>query len=119
VIEKHFTLRRADGGVDSAFSLEPEELAALVTESERAHLSLGTVNYTLSEKEQRNLQFKRSLYFVKNLRSGEEITAEHVRSIRPSTGLHTRYYEDIIGKKVATDVTAGSPVTWNAILNEQ
>lgn len=119
VIEKHFTLRRADGGVDSAFSLEPEEIAALVTESERAYLSLGTVNYALSEKEQRNLQFKRSLYFVKSLKSGEEIKAEHVRSIRPSTGLHTRYYEDIIGKKVTTDVIAGSPVTWSAILNEQ
>jgi N-acetylneuraminate synthase len=115
IIEKHFTLSRADGGVDSAFSLEPEELSSLVLESERAYLSLGSVNYELSEKEKKSLQFKRSLFFVKDLKEGDMITAEHVKSIRPGTGLHTRDYDKLIGKKVAINIKAGSPVSWSCI----
>ncbi|NSL89783.1 pseudaminic acid synthase [Chitinophaga sp. Mgbs1] len=116
VIEKHFTLSRADGGVDSAFSLEPQELTALVTESERAFLSLGSVNYNLSEKEKKSLQFKRSLFFVKDLAEGETITTEHVRSIRPGIGLHTREFDSVIGKKAATNIKAGSPVSWTTLV---
>ena len=116
VIEKHFTLRRADGGVDSAFSLEPAEFENLVIETERAFLSLGKVNYELSEKEKRNLQFKRSLYVVKDMQAGEIITPEHIRSIRPGNGLHTRHYEKIIGKIAKTDVKAGTPLSLNHIL---
>ena len=115
VIEKHFTLRRSDGGVDSAFSLEPEELSSLVRESERAYLSLGSVNYELSDKEKKNLQFKRSLFFVKDLNEGDIITAEHIKSIRPGTGLHTRDYDKLIGKKVTINIKAGSPVAWSYI----
>ncbi|POY39121.1 pseudaminic acid synthase [Solitalea longa] len=115
VIEKHFTLRRADGGVDSTFSLEPEEMKALVIESERAFLAMGKVNYTLSDKEKNSLQFKRSLFVVKDLEAGEEFSAENVKSIRPANGLHTRYYDQILGKKAKTAIKAGTPLAWNLV----
>src|SRR5689334_7667654 len=115
VIEKHFTLKRADGGVDSAFSLEPEELRNLVIETERAFLSLGKVNYELTEKEKKGLQFKRSLYIVKDIRAGEVITPQHIRSIRPGNGLHTRHYEDLIGKIIKVNAKAGTPVSFSMV----
>ncbi|MGN6617971.1 MAG: pseudaminic acid synthase [Ilyomonas sp.] len=115
VIEKHMTLNRDEGGVDAAFSLEPSEFKNLTIEVERAFLSLGKVSYELTEKEKKSLQFKRSLYIVKDLRAGETITAEHVRSIRPNKGIHTRYYEDIIGKVASTDVKAGTPLSFEII----
>jgi N-acetylneuraminate synthase len=118
VIEKHVTLRRADGGVDSAFSLEPDELKSLVVETERAYLAMGQVNYTLTPKESNSLQFKRSLYVVKNVKAGEAFTADNVRSIRPANGLHTRYYDDILGKTATTDIQAGTALGWNLIANE-
>ncbi len=107
VIEKHLTLSRAEGGVDAAFSLEPEEFKNLVIETERAFLALGQVNYELSEKEKKSLQFKRSLYVVKDLEAGEIITSEHIRSIRPG------HYEDIIGKIIRKNVKAGTPVSFD------
>jgi pseudaminic acid synthase len=110
VIEKHLTLSRAEGGVDAAFSLEPAEFKSLVIEAERAFAGLGKVTYALSDKEKKSLQFKRSLYLVKNIKAGEAITAEHVRSIRPANGLHTKYYEAIIGKTMKADATAGTPL---------
>jgi pseudaminic acid synthase len=115
VVEKHFTLRRADGGVDSTFSLEPEELKNLVIESERAFLAMGKVNYELSEKEQKSLQFKRSLYVVEDMKMGDLFTPQNVRSIRPAHGLHTRYYEDIITKKASKDIQAGTALAWELI----
>ena len=115
VIEKHFTLRRADGGVDSAFSLEPEEFKNLVIESERAWLGLGKINYELTDKEKKSLQFKRSLYLVKDIAAGETITPGHVRSIRPGNGLHTRYYDNVIGKKIKSDIKAGTPLNFDLI----
>jgi pseudaminic acid synthase len=111
VLEKHFTLRRADGGVDSSFSLEPEELKNLVIESERAFLAMGKVNYILSEKEQKSLQYKRSLYVVEPMLAGEVFSETNVRSIRPSNGLHTRYYEEILGKKATQDIDAGTALS--------
>lgn len=111
IIEKHFTLSRADGGVDSSFSLEPEELKNLVIETERAFLSLGKVNYILSEKEKKSLQFKRSLYVVKDMIKGEAFTALNVRSIRPGNGLHTRYYDSIVTKHANQDIKAGTPLS--------
>jgi pseudaminic acid synthase len=115
VLEKHFTLRRADGGVDSTFSLEPEELKNLVIESERAFLAMGKVSYELSEKEQKSLQFKRSLYVVEDMKMGDLFTPQNVRSIRPAHGLHTRYYEDIITKKASKDIQAGTALAWELI----
>jgi N-acetylneuraminate synthase len=112
VIEKHFTLDRSEGGIDSAFSLEPEELQELVSETERCFLALGNINYELSEKEKKSLQFKRSLYIVKDIVAGEIITKAHVRSIRPGNGLHTRYYDEVIGQIAKIDAKAGSPVSF-------
>ncbi|GGD41678.1 sialic acid synthase [Emticicia aquatilis] len=115
VLEKHFTLRRADGGVDSAFSLEPEELKNLVIESERAFLAMGKVNYILSEKEQKSLQYKRSLYVVEPMKAGDVFSEKNVRSIRPSNGLHTRYYDEILGKTATQDIEAGTALSWNLV----
>jgi len=115
VLEKHVTLRRADGGVDSAFSLEPHELKNLVIESERAFLAMGQVNYTLTPKEQNSLQFKRSLYVVQPMQAGEPFTPANVRSIRPANGLHTRYYEQILGQAAAQNIKAGTALSWDLI----
>ena len=118
VLEKHVTLRRADGGVDSAFSLEPDELKSLVIETERAYLAMGQVSYTLTPKEEKSLQFKRSLYVVHDMKAGEQFTSENVRSIRPANGLHTRYYETILGKAATQNITAGTALSWNLIAKE-
>jgi sialic acid synthase SpsE len=111
IIEKHFTLSRADGGVDSSFSLEPDELKNLVVESERAFLSLGKVNYILSDKEKKSLQFKRSLYVVKDVKAGEAFTSSNVRSIRPGNGLHTRNYDAVLTKKANQNIKAGTALS--------
>ncbi len=115
VLEKHFTLRRADGGVDSSFSLEPEELKNLVIESERAFLAMGKVNYVLSEKEQKSLQYKRSLYVVEPMQAGEIFSEKNIRSIRPSNGLHTRYYDEILGKTATQNIEAGTALSWGLV----
>ena len=115
VLEKHFTLRRADGGVDSSFSLEPEELKNLVIESERAFLAMGKVNYILTEKEQKSLQYKRSLYVVEPMKLGDVFSEKNVRSIRPSNGLHTRCYDEILGKTATQDIEAGTALSWKLV----
>lgn len=115
VIEKHVTLSRADGGVDSTFSLEPHELKSLVIESERAFLAMGQVSYTLTPREQKSLLHKRSLYVVNDVKAGEPFTPRNVRSIRPASGLHTRYYDDILGKTASQDITAGTALAWSLI----
>jgi N-acetylneuraminate synthase len=115
LIEKHFTLRRADGGVDSAFSMEPAELAQLVTESERAWRSLGKVSYGPTEAEKKSLQFRRSLYIVKDLKAGEALTRDNVRSIRPGLGLPTKYLEQVLGRCVRRDVARGTALTWDLL----
>lgn len=117
VLEKHVTLRRADGGVDSAFSLEPHELKNLVIETERAQLAMGQVSYTLTPKEAKSLQFKRSLYVVQNMKAGDPFTPDTVRSIRPANGLHTRHYDDIIGKTATQNISAGTALDWTLIAN--
>lgn len=115
VIEKHFTLRRADGGVDSAFSLEPEELAALVTESERAWRALGKVTYGHTQSEVQSLAFRRSLYVTRDLRAGELLSHDNVRAIRPGHGLPPKYLDQIIGMRVSRDVKRGTPVKWDIL----
>ena len=111
VIEKHFTLRRSDGGVDSAFSLEPAELKMLVEETERAWLSLGKIHYGILEAERKSLNYKRSLYAVKDIKEGEFFSKENVRVIRPGDGLHPKYYDIIIGKKARTNIPKGTPLS--------
>ena len=115
VIEKHFTLSRSDGGVDSTFSLEPAELASLVTETERAWQSLGVVTYGPSESELKSLIFRRSLYVAQDMKDGDIFTKESLRVVRPGKGLHPRFYEQLLGKPVKRDVRKGTPVDWSLI----
>jgi len=115
VIEKHFTLNRADGGVDSAFSLEPSELSSLVVESERAFLALGNVQYGIQETETKSKLFKRSIYVAKDIKAGETLTAEHIKIIRPDLGLSPRYYDLVIGRQVKKDISAGTPLNFDLI----
>jgi len=115
VIEKHFTLSRAEGGVDAAFSLEPAEMAQLVRECRTAALALGTVSYERAEQEQKSLQFRRSLYVVEDMKAGDVFTEKNLRRIRPGMGLSPKYYDIILGKKVNHDIARGTPVQWNLI----
>jgi pseudaminic acid synthase len=115
VIEKHFTLRRADGGVDSAFSMEPEELKLLVHESERAYLALGHVQTEVQEAEKKSLLYKRSIYVSSDLKIGDQLSAENLRIIRPALGLAPKYWEDVLGLKINQDIKAGTPLSWEAI----
>lgn len=113
VIEKHFTLRRADGGVDSTFSLEPEELKALVIETERAFFSLGNIQYGVQQAETKSLLFKRSIYVSKDIAPGELFSADNLRIIRPGDGLAPKFLDQIIGKTAKTAFKAGTPLTWD------
>ena len=115
VIEKHFTLNRADGGVDSTFSMEPSEMAQLVTETQNAWQALGKVSYGATEAEKKSIQFRRSLYVVKDMKAGELLTAENLRAIRPGLGLAPKYYDTVIGKSVNKTIKRGTPLTWNFI----
>lgn len=116
VVEKHFTLNRADGGVDSSFSMEPAEMAQLVIETERAWQSLGKVSYGATAAEQRSIQFRRSLYIVSDLKAGDVLTAKNVRAIRPGLGLPTKYLEQVLGKQVKHDVKRGTGLSWNLLV---
>lgn len=115
VIEKHFTLRRADGGVDSAFSLEPEELRTLVVESERAWLALGQVQYGVQRAEEKSRLFKRSVYAAKDIKAGESLTKENIRVIRPGLGLAPKHYDTLLGKAAKQDIKAGTPLNWDLV----
>lgn len=115
VIEKHFTLSRADGGVDSAFSMEPAEMVQLMLETDRAWRSLGKVSYGPTEAEKKSLQYRRSLYVVKDMKAGEVFTAETVRSIRPGLGLPTKYINVVLGKKAIRDIRRGTALDWEMI----
>ncbi|WP_133273263.1 pseudaminic acid synthase [Hymenobacter radiodurans] len=115
VIEKHVTLRRADGGVDSAFSLEPEEVAALVTETERAWQALGQIQYGVQRAEEKSRLYKRSLYVAQDIRAGDLFTKENLRVVRPGDGLAPRYYEPLLGKPARQNLRAGTPLTWEAL----
>lgn len=115
VIEKHFTLRRADGGVDSTFSMEPDEMRQLVVETERAHQALGEVRYGPTDKEKASLVFRRSLYFVEDMKAGDTITDKNLRAIRPGHGLPPKYYSSLLGKKVNRDIKRGTPASLDLI----
>ncbi len=116
VVEKHFTLSRADGGVDAAFSLEPEEMKALVVETERAWRALGEISYGTSEDEKPSLKHRRSLYIVKDLKAGDVLTEENLRAIRPGLGLPPKYLPIVIGKQIKKDVQRGTPLAWELLL---
>lgn len=111
IIEKHFTLDRKGGGPDDSFSLEPEDLAALCRDTKVAWKALGKVDYGRKSSEQGNVQFRRSLYFVKDMKPGEVITPECVRSVRPGFGVAPKYLDRVIGQKVSRSINANTPVT--------
>ena len=115
VIEKHFTLDRSDGGIDSAFSLEPSEMAQLVEESKRAWQSLGVISYGPTTTEDNSLQYRRSLYVIKDIKVGDILSEDNIRAIRPGLGLPTKYLSYFYGKKVTKDLTRGTPVTWDIL----
>jgi sialic acid synthase SpsE len=115
VIETHFTTSRADGGVDSAFSMEPAEMQALVVETQRARQALGHITYGPTEKEKKSMKFRRSIYITKDLKAGDILTKENLRVIRPGYGLSPKYYEQLLGKKVGKDLPTGTPADWNIL----
>lgn len=115
VIEKHFTIRRSDGGVDSTFSLEPDEMKMLVVETERAWQSLGKVTYGPTEAEKPSLRFRRSLYIAKDMSAGEVLTPETLRIVRPGMGLPPKYYDVLLGRRVNCNLKKGTAVMWDIV----
>jgi N-acetylneuraminate synthase len=115
VIEKHFTLDRADGGVDSDFSLEPAEMRTLQVESERAWSALGGVRYGPTDAEQAALRFRRSIYIAQDMRAGDVLTHENLRCVRPGLGLPPKFYEMLLGRPVTRDVCKGTPMEWTLV----
>lgn len=115
VIEKHMTLSRDDGGPDAAFSMEPDEFAAMVADVRACESALGTVLYAPTAKEMVSRSFRRSLFVVKDMAAGETFTPDNLRSIRPAAGMHTRYYDDLLGKTATRAIEAGTPLTWDDV----
>jgi pseudaminic acid synthase len=116
IIEKHFTLSRADPGPDSAFSLEPHEFKAMVDAVRETEKALGSVCYEVSEREMASRVFRRSLFAVNDIEAGEEFTEENVRSIRPGYGLPPKYLSTVLGRKAAGKVTKGTPLSWDLMI---
>ena len=115
IIEKHLCLRRADGGPDGAFSLEPEEFKAMVDAVRTAEKALGTPQFAPGERESNSLRFRRSLFVVEDVKQGELFTQKNVRSIRPSDGLHPRHLNEVLGRRAASDIERGTPLSWNLV----
>ena len=118
IIEKHFTLDREGGGPDDSFSLEPDELAALCRGTRTAWAALGHVDYGRKSSEQGNVQFRRSLYFVKDMKAGDVITSECIRSVRPGYGLPPKYYDRIVGSRAKVDISANSACSFDKIVQK-
>ncbi|MBQ4416835.1 MAG: pseudaminic acid synthase [Butyrivibrio sp.] len=115
VVEKHLTLARADGGVDSAFSMEPAEFKKMVDDIRVIEKALGRATYDLTEKAAREREHRRSLFIAADLKQGDILTPENLRSVRPGDGLHTRHYEELLGKAVTRDVAYGTPMSWDLV----
>ena len=115
VVEKHLTLSRADGGVDSAFSMEPQEFKEMVDNIRMIEKATGKVTYELTAKQKASRDHSRSLFVAKDMKAGDVFTEENLRSVRPSCGLHTKYYEEILGKKITKDAKLGTPMSWELV----
>ena len=115
ILEKHFTLSRKDPGPDSSFSLEPAELAETVAAVRTAEKALGQVRYEITEREAASRVFRRSLFVVEDVKTGETFTAENVRRIRPGYGMHTRYLDEVLGRKASKDIPRGTPLSWELV----
>ncbi|MBL4942740.1 MAG: pseudaminic acid synthase [Colwellia sp.] len=118
LIEKHFILDRNDKGPDSEFSLEPDDLARLVKETKAAHQAIGVAGYERKPIEEASMKFRRSLYFIKDIKQDEIITKEHISRIRPGFGLAPKYYQQLLGKKVNKDIPRGTATSWELIDND-
>jgi N-acetylneuraminate synthase len=112
ILEKHLTLARADGGPDAAFSLEPDELARTIEAVRAAEAAVGNVRYGPSPRERESLRFRRSLFVVRDVQAGEELTEINVRSIRPADGLPPKYLDDVLGRRASSRIEAGTPLSW-------
>lgn len=115
MVEKHLTLRRSDGGPDGAFSMEPEEFREMVDGIRILEKALGSAEYHLTEKQEKERSGSRSLFVVRDVKAGEKLTPENIRSIRPAAGLHTMYYDEVLGKTAARDLERGTPLAWDMI----
>ncbi len=115
IIEKHVTLNRGMDGPDSRFSLEPGELKFMVDSIRLVEKALGSISYGDGEEESKSKMFRRSLFVVNDIKAGDKLTSENIRSIRPGYGLHTRYFEKILGRRASMDITRGTPLDWNLI----
>ena len=115
VIEKHLTLARADGGVDAAFSMEPQEFKEMVEGIRNVEKAKGIVSYDLTDKQKSQRTFSRSLFIAADIKAGEILTPENLRSVRPANGLHTKYYEELLGRKVVRDCKYGEPMSWDMV----
>jgi len=115
VVEKHLTLSRADGGVDSAFSMEPPEVKQMVESIRIVEKAMGKVTYELTEKQKREREHARSLFIAQDMKAGEVLNESNMRSVRPANGLHTKYYDELLGKRVNRDVKLGTPLSWDII----
>jgi pseudaminic acid synthase len=115
IVEKHFTLKRSDGGPDAAFSMEPEEFKFMVDGIRDMEKALGVVTYDLTEKQKKSREHSRSLFVVKDIKTGELFTKENIRSIRPGFGMETRYIKEVIDKTASSDIAKGTPLKWNLI----
>ena len=115
LVEKHFTLRRADGGVDSAFSLEPDEFHQLRIETERAWQGLGRVTYGGTADEAKSRAFRRTLYIAKDMKAGDALSETTLRIVRPGFGLAPKYFDTMLGKRINRDAPAGTPLSWDML----
>ena len=113
IIEKHLTLKRKDGGVDSIFSMEPNEMKYLVDETKRAWQAFGSIKFGPTKSEEKSLKYRRSLYISKEIKKGEALTSQNIKAIRPGYGMETKYLEDLLGRKVNKDLSAGTPMSWD------
>lgn len=115
IVEKHMTLRRADGGADSKFSMEPEEFKEMVDNIRMVEKALGKVTYDLTEKQKKSREHSRSLFVVEDIKAGEVFTKDNVKSIRPGFGLETKYINEVLGKKAKNDINKGTPMAWSLL----
>lgn len=115
MVEKHMTLRRSDGGPDAAFSMEPQEFREMVDNIRILEKALGKVSYDLSDKQIREREHSRSLFVARDMKAGEVFTPENLRSVRPADGLHTRFYEQLLGRKITRDAKLGTPMSWDLV----
>ena len=115
VIEKHFTLNRADGGEDAQFSMEPQEFRSMVDQIRNVEKALGEPTYLLNKEQMESRIYSRSLFAVKDIKKGDEFNEDNVKSIRPGIGMHTKYWEDVLGKKARIDIEKGTPMSWELV----